>query len=187
MVQFILWTVFIVAVLSVIAAWYLLAGLAALGIAIAAYWVRKRNAQKAFLTVSPVENGELSVEQLRLASSAGQLHLPEGKELRVVESLRFKENHDWLASKYQVEKAETLVVEGVVLAGTKWIEDFDGAAEKEVIFVVSEDKVLGQLPDVELVEWYDEILEVGGAATCKISLDFDSKINLSNIRVRGCN
>jgi hypothetical protein len=187
MVQVLAWTVFIVAVLSVIAAWYLLVGLAALAIAIAAYWVRKRNAQKALLEVAPVEDGKLSPEQSKVAASAGQLQLPEGKELRVVESLQYLENHNRLAAKHQVERAETLVVEGLILAGTVWVEDFDGGTEKEVLFVVSEDMVLGQLPEVELSEWYDEILEVGGAARCKISLEFDSKINLSNIRVRGCN
>lgn len=187
MVQFIFWTVFIVAVLSVIAAWYLLVGLAALGIAIAAYWVRKRNAQKALLAVSPVEDGKLSVEQSKAAASAGQLQLPEGKELRVVESLRYRANHQRLGVKYQVEKAETLVVEGVILAGTVWLEDSDEGTEKEVLFVVSGDMVLGQLPDVELSDWYDEILEVGGAAKCNLSITFASDFSISSIRVRGYN
>ena len=185
MVQFIFWTVFIVAVLSVIAAWYLLVGLAALGIAIAAYWVRKRNAQKALLAVSPVEDGKLSVEQSKAAASAGQLQLPEGKELRVVESLQYGDNHQRLGVKYQVEKAETLVVEGVILAGTVWLEDSDEGTEKEVLFVVSGDMVLGQLPDVELSDWYDEILEVGGAAKCNLSITFASDFSISSIRVRG--
>ena len=187
MVQFILWTVFIVAVLSVIAAWYLLAGLAALGIAIAAYWVRKRNAQKALLAVAPIEDGKLSVEQLKAAASAGQLPLPEGKELRVVESLQYRANHQRLGVKYQVEKAETLVVEGVILAGTVWLEDSNEGTEKEVLFVVSGDMVLGQLPDVELSDWYDEILEVGGAAKCNLSITFASDFSISSIRVRGYN
>lgn len=187
MVQFIFWTVFIVAVLSVIAAWYLLVGLAALGIAIAAYWVRKRNAQKALLAVSPVEDGMLSVEQSKAAASAGQLQLPEGKELRVVESLQYRANHQRLGVKYQVEKAETLVVEGVILAGTVWLEDSNEGTEKEVLFVVSGDMVLGQLPDVELSDWYDEILEVGGAAKCNLSITFASDISISSIRVRGYN
>jgi len=187
MVQFIFWTVFIVAVLSVIAAWYLLVGLAALGIAIAAYWVRKRNAQKALLAVSPVEDGKLSVEQTKAAASAGQLQLPEGKELRVVESLQYRANHQRLGVKYQVEKAETLVVEGVILAGTVWLEDSDEGTEKEVLFVVSGDMVLGQLPDVELSDWYDEILEVGGAAKCNLSITFASDFSISSIRVRGYN
>lgn len=185
MVQFIFWTVFIVAVLSVIAAWYLLVGLAALGIAISAYWVRKRNAQKAAFAVAPVEDGKLSVEQLKAAGSAGQLELPEGKELRVVESLQYRANHQRLGAKYQVEKAETLVVDGVILAGTVWIEDSDEGTEKEVLFVVSGDLVLGQLPDVELSDWYDEILEVGGAAKCNLSVTFTSDMSVSSIRVRG--
>jgi hypothetical protein len=187
MVQFIFWTVFIVAVLSVIAAWYLLVGLAALGIAIAAYWVRKRNAQKALLAVSPVEDGKLSVEQSKAAASAGQLQLPEGKELRVVESLQYRANHKRLGVKYQVEKAETLVVEGVILAGTVWLEDSDEGTEKEVLFVVSGDMVLGQLADVDLADWYDEILEVGGAAKCNLSVTFASDMSISSIRVRGFN
>jgi hypothetical protein len=187
MVQFIFWTVFIVAVLSVIAAWYLLVGLAALGIAIAAYWVRKRNAQKALLAVSPVEDGKLSVEQSKAAASAGQLQLPEGNELRVVESLQYRGNHQRLGAKYQVEKAETLVVEGVILAGTVWLEDLDEGTEKEVLFVTSGDMVLGQLADVDLADWYDEILEVGGAAKCNLSVTFASDLSISSIRVRGFN
>lgn len=187
MVQFIFWTVFIVAVLSVIAAWYLLVGLAALGIAIAAYWVRKRNAQKALLAVSPVEDGKLSVEQSKAAASAGQLQLPEGNELRVVESLQYRDNHQRLGAKYQVEKAETLVVEGVILAGTEWLEDLDEGTEKEVLFVTSGDMVLGQLADVDLADWYDEILEVGGAAKCNLSVTFASDLSISSIRVRGFN
>ena len=185
MVQFIFWTIFIVAVLSVVAAWYLLVGLVGVGIAIAAYVVRKKKAEKARLALTPVEDGSLSQEQAIVATSAGQLQLPQGVELRVVESLRYRENHEWLASRYQVEKAENLEVDGLVLAGTQWIEDLDGGTEKEVLYIVFEDKVLGQLPDVDLADWYDEILAVGGAAKCRLSLTFTGDLNLSSIRVRG--
>ena len=180
-----MWTVFIVAVLSVVAAWYLLVGLVGVGIAIAAYVVRKRKAEKARLALTPVEDGSLSQEQAIAVTSAGQLQLSQGVELRVVESLRYADNHKWLANRYQVERAENLEVDGLVLAGTQWTEDLDGGAEKEVLYVVFEDKVLGQLPDVDLADWYDEILEVGGAAKCRLSLTFTRDLNLSSIRVRG--
>lgn len=187
MVQVIMWTIFIVAVLSIFAAWYLLVGLVTLGIAIAAYLVRKRNAQKAILAISSVEDGEITEEQMSTAKSAGQLQLREGQELRVVESLKHRENHNWLATQYQVEKAETLVIDGLVLAGTEWIEHLDEGFEKEILYVVAERKVLGQLPEVDLAEWYDEILEVGGAAKCKLVVTFASDLSLSSIRVRSYN
>ena len=187
MVQVIMWTVFIVAVLSVVAAWYLLVGLVGVGIAIAAYVVRKRKAEKARLALTPVEDGSLSQEQAIAVTSAGQLQLSQGVELRVVESLRYADNHKWLANRYQVERAENLEVDGLVLAGTQWTEDLDGGAEKEVLYVVFEDKVLGQLPDVDLADWYDEILEVGGAAKCNLSVTFASDLSVSSIRVKGFN
>jgi len=185
MVQVIMWSVFVVAVLSVFAAWYLLIGLVTLGIAIAAYWVRKRNAQKAVLTLSPVEDGSLSSEQSTVTAKAGHLQLPEGKELRVVETHRYNENHEWLAAKYQVENAENLVVDGLVLAGAEWIEEVDEGLEKEVLYVVCEEKVLGQIPDVDIDDWYDQILEVGGAARCNLWLEFNADSSLSRVRVRG--
>jgi hypothetical protein len=185
MVQVIMWTVFIVAVLSVVAAWYLLVGLVTLGIAIAAYWVRKRNAQKAIQSLAVPENGFLSAQQSAIAESAGQLQLVDGSALRVVESSQHNENHRWLAEKYQIERAETLEIPGLVLAGTQWLENEDGGTEKEVLFVVSEDRVLGQLPDVDLADWYDEILEVGGAAKCKLRVSFSSDKTATSIQVLG--
>ena len=187
MFQVIIWTILIVGVLSVIAAWYLLVGLVGIGIAIAAYVVRKKKAEKARLALTKVEDGSLSQEQAIVAMSAGQLQLTKGVELRVVESLRYRENHEWLANRYQVEKAENLEVGGLVLAGTQWIEDLDGRTEKEVLYIVFEDKVLGQLPDVDLADWYDEILEVGGAAKCNLSVTFASDLSVSSIRVKGFN
>lgn len=180
-----MWTVFIVAVLSVIAAWYLLVGLVTLGIAIAAYWVRKKNAQKAIQSLAAPEEGFLSAQQSAVAESAGQLQLDEGKVLRVVESSQHSENYLWLADKYQIERAETLDIPGFVLAGAQWLENEDGGTEKEVLFVVSEDRVLGQLPDVELKDWYDEVLEVGGAAKCKLRVSFSQNKELNSIQVLG--
>lgn len=120
MVQVLMWTVFIVAVLSVVAAWYLLVGLVTVGIAIAAYWVRKKSAQKAVHSLASPENGVLSAQESAIAESAGQLQLVDGSALRVVESSQHNENHRWLAEKYQIERAETLEIPGLVLAGTQW-------------------------------------------------------------------
>ena len=185
MVQVLAWTVFIVAVLSVIAAWYLLVGLVALAIAITAYLVRKKNAQKASQGLAAPEDGFLTAHQLFVVESAGQLQLDEGRVLRVVESSQHSENHLWLADKYQIERAETLDIPGFVLAGTQWLENADGGTEKEVLFVVSEDRVLGQLPDVEFKDWYDQILEVGGAAKCKLRVSFSSAKKATSIQVFG--
>lgn len=185
MVQVIVWTVFFVAVLSVIAAWYLLVGLVALAIAITAYFVRKKNAQKASQGLAAPEDGFLTAHQLLVAESAGQLQLDEGRALRVVESSRHKENHLWLVKKYQIERAESLEVSGLILAGTEWLDRGDGGTEREVLYVVAEDRVLGQLPDVDLADWYDEVLEVGGAAKCKLRVSFSRNKELNSIQVLG--
>jgi len=185
MVQVISWTIFVVALLSIVAAWYLLAGLIALAIGVALYWMRNRRAKIAKSDLDSATDGILAPKQRNLLLHPGVLTLEDGKSLRVVETIRQASNHGWLGTKLQVERAETLEIEGAVVAGAEWNEGDDGGTEKEVLYVAVEEKVLGQLADVDVLDWYDQILEVGGAAKCRLRVTFSSIKNVTSIEVLG--
>lgn len=185
MVQTIVWSVFVVAVLSVIATWYLLLGLLALVIALGAYWVRKKRAMEARPRLGAASNGLLGPSQIETLNRPGVLSLDPGKSLRVVNTVTYSNNFQWLAEKYQIEREETLEIDGAVVAGVEWRESEEGSAEVEVVYVASNDRVIGQLANVDLVEWYDQILEVGGAARCKLRVGFTPRTLVSSIEVLG--
>ena len=185
MVQTISWSVFIVAVLSVIATWYLLIGLVTLAITVGAYWVRKKRAKEARPKLAPASHGVLGPSQIETLSKPGVLSLEPGKSLRVVNTLTHSSNFEWLAKKYQVERSETLNVVGAIVAGVEWLESEEGSTEEEVLYVASHNRVVGQLADVDLIDWYDNILEVGGSARCRLSIGFNDRAQVSSIEVLG--
>ena len=187
MVKTIFWFVFIVGVLSIIATWYLVVGVVGAIIAVAVYLYRAKRAKEVVAGLAPSVGGFLADGQVRSLEKPGNLELEEGKSLRVVNTLKYRDNHEWLARHYQVERQETLRIEGTVVAGLEFVEGADEGIESEILYVTVQDRIIGHLSNVDFVTWYDQILEVGGAANCRINVTFTPYQELSAISVHSWN
>lgn len=183
--QLIFWSIFVLAVIGIIGAWYVAVGLITAIMGLTVYLVRRQKAKVAKSSLETAVGDVLAPSQIELTQNSGFLDLDEGSMLRVVETATYSENLNWLARKYQVERAETIEMDGFVTAGVEWIEDDSGGEEHEVIYVSHENRVLGRFADVDLPNWYDEILEVGGSARCKLKVKFGPSSNVTSIEVRG--
>jgi hypothetical protein len=175
-------TVIVVGILFVIGAWYVIVGLVSLLAIVFVVLYRSRRAKRVGLEVQPVVNGRLSPSQLAVAQRRGFLSLAQEKSLRVVELSSFRSNHEWLADQMQLETSETLVVDGFLLA-SKANSQMQPALESgsRVVYFCTGDRVLGQLPNIELDQWWDGLLEIGGAARCRLRVSFSGSHTVSRI------
>ena len=185
MVQFLFWTVFIVGVLTAIGAWYIITGLVAIVVSIAVYFYRKKNSERASASLTQAKMGLLTQSQMSTALKAGSLFMPTKKFLRVVETLRYTQNQDWLAQRYQIERPEEIELNAVLLAAVDWVDKLETSTETEVIYVCVEDRVIGHLADVDLPDIYDSLLQAGGAMSCKAVARFNEARSMTSLKVFG--
>ena len=181
--QFFTSTVIVIGILTVIGAWYLLAAIGSTALIIAVVIYRSLKARSSKENLSQVAGGRLSAAQLDICANGGLLQLADGNSLRVVGKSEFLENHRWLGQRFQVESAETLEIDGALLAGLAPKAAADQGNQKQTNYVVHRDRVLGQLPDLDAEQHFESVLEVGGAAKAKLLVEFDGQLNLERVKV----
>ena len=158
-------TVVVIGILTALGAWYLLVAIGSTALVVGVVIYRSFKSRSIKQNLSPITGGRLSAAQLEACSEGGLLQLSVSNSLRVVGTREFIENHKWLGQRFQVESAETLEIEGALFAGLEPKATSDQANQKEGIFVVYKDRVLGRLPDVDTEQHFESVLEVGGG--CK--------------------
>lgn len=183
--QFSTTTVIVVGILVALGAWYLLVAITSAIVILAVFLYKSLNAKRASSEISPVEAGVVTPEQSKTIENGGRLQSTSPISLRVVNSSDFAPNHNWLASRLQIEGEEDVEIEGFILASQKLLERDGALVEQEVLYVGHDDRVLGELPEIDLTTWYDEVLEYGGALRCLLTIHFDSALRVQRIRASG--
>lgn len=183
--QFFTSFVIIVGILAIIGAWYLLVAIGSVLLIVGVVIYKALRSKEASAAAAPLLGSMLSQKQSEVVSTGGRLQSSENIELRVVNMGLFTQNHSWLAKFLQVDRSDSFEVEGAILASYLPIESPEGSVEKEVIYVVHRDRVLGELAAVDLDHWYDSVLEGGGALKCRLRLTFNDDLGLEQIRVLG--